>query len=191
MKSNYLLKIFIVLAVFTGGCGGKSSAASADTVVPIEQVCTLEKGRFVAIEGFIAPNTMVCEKALDKKTAGIIGCTVMVFSNPNKTGTSIPVYILVGKLMDDKNNRIENPAKYTGDLQFFDSRGNPIPKQGLRIYDDRGNLIPKDGKIRIYGKLPGSNKCELGTAEKIEIIEGEAKWRDTETTYPNFPKESF
>ena len=169
MKSKIRIKISVLsIALLFGGCGGKSSATGE--VVPLEWICNYEKVKSVAVEGYLAPNTMRCERASNKKASDITGCTFLLYANPDKSGASIPIYILAASWMSANNNRIEGPASYIGDVTFRDGKGNPLPKKDLQIYDNEGNLIPSDGKIRIYGELPNSDKCEFRSVERIDRI---------------------
>jgi hypothetical protein len=65
-------------------CGGKSNASGE--VVPIDRVCNYEKWKTVAVEGYLAPLSMVCEKASKKKTSGVAWCFFKVYSDANLTG---------------------------------------------------------------------------------------------------------
>ena len=169
MKSKIRIKISVLfIALLFAGCGDKSSMTGE--VVPLEWICNYEKAKLVAVEGYLAPNTMRCERAPNKKTSGITGCTFLLYANADQSGARIPVYILTASWMSARNNRIEDPASYTGDVTILDGKGNPLPKKDLQIYDNEGNLIPSDGKIRIYGELPNSDKCEFRSVERIDRI---------------------
>lgn len=159
--------IFIVSSMFMG-CGGKSDIAGE--VVPLGQVCSFEKAKPVAVEGFLATNTMRCERASRKKSAGIVGCTFDVYENSDRTGAKIPVYILKTGWFGGKNNRVENPEDYNGEVVFRDKYGTPLPKKELKIYDNNGNPIPAASKIRVYGTLPNADRCEFSLAQRIEKI---------------------
>jgi hypothetical protein len=176
-------------ALFATACGGKSNATGE--IVPIERVCAYQKAQTVAVEGFLAPNTMRCETVRGKRTSSISGCTFTVYANSDKTGASIPVYISADGWYGGKNNRIVNPSSYPGDMQFTDRNGNPLPKKEPEIYDNDGNLIPAGSKIRVYSKLPNSDKCEFRLAERIERVETGRNVRNTEKTTRNFIEESF
>ncbi|HEX8249331.1 MAG TPA: hypothetical protein VF599_14230 [Pyrinomonadaceae bacterium] len=184
-KTGFLL----FAALFATACGGKSNATGE--VVPLERVCAYQKAQTVAVEGFLAPNTMRCEKARGKRTSSISGCTFTVYANSDKTGASIPVFISADGWYSGKNNRIVNPSNYPGDMQFTDRNGKPLPKKELEIYDNDGNLIPSGSKIRVYSKLPNSDKCEFRLAERIERVETEPNALNTEKMTRNFIEESF
>lgn len=191
MSNRNLSKIGFLLfaALFATACGGKSNATGE--VVPIERVCAYQKAQTVAVEGFLAPNTMQCETARGKRTSSISGCTFTVYANSDETGASIPVYISADGWYSGKNNRIVNPSNYPGDMQFTDKNGNPPPKKGPEIYDNDGNLIPAGNKIRVYSKLPNSDECEFRLAERIERVEDEQSARNAEKNIRNFTVESF
>jgi hypothetical protein len=97
-------------------------------VVPIERVCSYEKWNPVAVEGYLAANTMRCKKG---KKDGILGCTFMMYPNKERIGASLSVHIMTSDWLDGKNNRIETPGSYTGNLTIRDSQGNPLPKKDL------------------------------------------------------------
>jgi hypothetical protein len=190
MSNKNLLKTgFLFFAAVFAACGGKSSATGE--IVPIERVCAYQKAQTVAVEGFLAPNTMQCETARGKRTSSISGCTFNVYANSDKSGASIPVFISASGWYGGKNNRIVNPSNYPGDLQFTDKSGNPLPKKEPEIYDNDGNLIPSGSKIRVYSKLPNSDRCEFRLAERIERVEAERNVRNTEKMTRNFIEESF
>lgn len=154
MKSNYLLKICVLAAaVLAAGCGGKSDITGE--IVPIRQVCSYEKWKPLAVEGFIAPDTMRCKRVAGKRNVGLAGCTFTVYENENRTGAGVPVYIMTSGWMDAKNNRIESPD---------------ASAKNLRIYDNDGNPLAPNAKIRVYGTLPNSNVCELSLAQRIEKV---------------------
>lgn len=167
MTSNNLLKISITLAalLLAAGCGGKSSMTGE--VVPIERVCAYEKKKPVAVEGYLAANTMRCKKT---KKGGILGCTFLMYPNNDRTGASVPVYIMTTDWLASKHNRIEDPESYTGNLTFRDRDGNPLPKKDLQVYDNDGNLIPANSKIRVYSALPNSDICEISLAQRIDRV---------------------
>ncbi|HEX8735467.1 MAG TPA: hypothetical protein VF721_09105 [Pyrinomonadaceae bacterium] len=190
MSYGNLSKIaFLLFAALVAACGGKSGVTGE--VVPIERVCAYQKAQTVAVEGFLAPSTMQCETVKGKRTASISGCTFTVYASSDKTGASIPVFIAADGWYSGKNNRIVNPSNYPGDLQFTDRNGNPLPKKELEIYDNDGNLIPAGSKIRVYSKLPNSDKCEFRMAERIERVEDEQSVRNAEKSVRNFTIESF
>jgi hypothetical protein len=185
LKSGFLL----FAALFAAACGGKSGVTGE--VVPIERICAYQKAQTVAVEGFLAPGTMQCETVRGKRTSSISGCTFTVYANSDKSGASIPVFISASGWYGGKNNRIVNPSNYPGDLQFTDKNGNPPPKTEPEIYDNDGNLIPAGSKIRVYSKLPNSDRCEFRLAERIERVETQRNVRKTERNTRNFIEESF
>lgn len=187
-KIGQKLKLLAAPAILSAGvlssaCGGGRSEVTGE-VVPIESVCAYKKAEPVAVEGFLAPETMRCERASRRKASGITGCTFAVYADSgDRTGAQIPVFILAGGdgwIGGGKNNRIVDPAGYTGNMQFYDGRGNPLPKKDLQIYDNDGNLIPPGSKIRVYSRLPNSDQCEFRLAERIERVEGEREARQVE-----------
>ncbi|HEX8251335.1 MAG TPA: hypothetical protein VF599_24395 [Pyrinomonadaceae bacterium] len=167
MTDKILLKISITLAalLLAAGCGGKSSVTGE--VVPIERVCAYEKWKDVAVEGYLAANTMQCKKG---KKGAILGCAFLMYSNSDRTGAGFPVYIMTTGSLEGKNNRIENPQQYASDLITRDDDGKPLPKNDLRIYDNDANLIPPESKIRVYGTLPKADRCEFGSANRIDRV---------------------
>jgi hypothetical protein len=185
-KTGFLLFAALFAAA---ACGGKSDITGE--VVPIERVCNYQKAQPVAVEGFLAANTMRCETVRGKRTSSISGCTFTVYANSNQTGASIPVFISTTGWYSAKNNRIVNPSNYSGDLQFSDRNGNPLPKKQLEIYDNDGNPIPAGSRIRIYSKLPNSDKCEFRLAERIERVEDDRSVRNMEKNTRNLTVESF
>ena len=134
-------------------CGGKSDATGE--VVPIDKVCAYEKWKTVAVEGYLAPLSMVCEKASRKRTSGIAWCFFKVYVDQNLTGPSISVQIPTTNALNAKNNSMEDP---------------PARMEDLRIYDNDGNPIPPGSKIRVFGELPKSDRCEFGFAKRIDRL---------------------
>ena len=134
-------------------CGGKSNATGE--VVPIDRVCNYEKWKTVAVEGYLAPLSMVCERASKKKTSGIAWCFFKVYSDANLTGPNISVQIPTTDPLNARNNSMENP---------------PERAEDLRIYDNDGNTIPPGSKVRVFGELPKSDRCEFGFAKRIDRI---------------------
>jgi hypothetical protein len=169
MTYNNLLKISITLAalLLAASCGGKSDATGE--VIPIERVCAYEKSKIVAVEGYLAADTMRCERTKTKRASVITGCNLTIYPNSDRTGAGVPVYVSKVGWLDVKNNRIEDPESYT-ELVARDRDGNPLPKKDLRIYDNDGNLIPANSKIRVYGQLPNSDICEMSLARRIDRV---------------------
>lgn len=145
--------ILSVVALLLTGCGGKSNATGE--VVPIDKVCAYEKWKTVAVEGYLAPLSMVCEKASRKKTSGIAWCFFKVYANPQLSGPYISVQIPTTDALNAKNNQMETPSERPEDL---------------RIYDNDANPIPPGSKIRVFGELPKSERCEFGFAKRIDRI---------------------
>ncbi len=152
MKLRNALFLMLAAMLFPG-CGGKSNATGE--VVPIDKVCGYEKWKTVAVEGYLAPLSMVCEKASRKRTSGIAWCFFKVYGDPNLTGPSISVQIPTTDSLNARNNSMEDP---------------PARVEDLRIYDNDGNPIPPGSKIRVFGELPKSDKCEFGFAKRIDRI---------------------
>jgi|GEM_PF-1895001 len=152
MKRQSGLVALSILLLFSA-CGGKSNATGE--VVPIDRVCNYEKWKTVAVEGYLAPLSMVCEKASKMKTSGIAWCFFKVHSDANLAGPSISVQIPTTDPLNARNNSMENP---------------PARVEDLRIYDNDGNPIPTGSKIRVFGELPKSEKCEFGFAKRIDRI---------------------
>lgn len=168
MKNNHFTKFAILFtALILAGCGGKSDITGE--MVPIESVCRYEKLKPVAVEGFLAPKTMNCEKTGGKRKS-VIGCSFMLYADSSKSGTAIPVYILKSSWLSSNQNRIENPEEYTGEIVFRNNAGEQLPKKDLRIYDNEGNLIPAASKIRVYSKLPDNDRCEFALVERIDKV---------------------
>ena len=146
--------LFLLCAILMiAGCGGKSTATGE--VVPIEKVCAYEKWKTVGVEGYIAPLSMVCEKASRKKTSGIAWCFFKVYADPSLSGPSISVQIPTIEALTAKNNHMETPTQRVEDLRIYDNDGNP--------------LIP-GSKIRVFGELPKSERCEFGFAKRIDRV---------------------
>jgi hypothetical protein len=152
MKGRNAVVLFSLVLVFAG-CGGKSNATGE--VVPIERVCAYEKWKTVAVEGYLAPLSMVCERASRKKTSGIAWCFFKVYADPALTGPNLSIQIPTTDPLNAKNNSMENP---------------PERAEDLRIYDNDGNAIPLGSKIRVFGELPKSERCEFGFAKRIDRI---------------------
>ena len=157
MKKDRLAKFFILNLILFAltGCGGKSSVTGE--TLPIDRVCGYEKWKPVAVEGFLALQTMSCERAKGKRKGGITGCTFTIYADRNQTGAGVPVQILTTDWLSANNNRMEEPA--------FSSR-----LEELRIYDNEGNPIPPGRKIRVFGQLPKAERCDLGLAQRIEPV---------------------
>jgi hypothetical protein len=191
---NLLVFCFAAVAVLAACGGGKSDITGE--VIPIERVCNYKRAEPVAVEGFLAPETMRCERASNRKASGITGCTFDVYAESDRKGAKIPVFISTGGgWFGGKYNRIIDPAGYTGNMQFSDGRGNPLPKKDLQIYDNDGNLIASGSKIRVYSRLPNSESCEFRLAERIEQVTSERKAQKSGAEQfryvRNMPVESF
>ena len=145
--------ISISVVLLFVGCGGKSNATG--DVVPIDKVCAYEKWKTVAVEGYIAPLSMVCEKASRKKNSGIAWCFFKVYADQELNGPYISVQIPTTDALTAKNNHMESP---------------PERAEDLRIYDNDGNTIPLNSKVRVFGELPKSDICEFGLAKRIDRI---------------------
>ena len=152
MKVRAVLVLSFTVLLFAS-CGGKSNATGE--IVPIDKVCAYEKWKTVAVEGYLAPLSMVCEKASRKKTSGIAWCFFKVYTDPALTGPNISVQIPTTDPLNAKNNHMEHPPERVEDL---------------RIYDNDGNAIPLGTKIRVFGELPKSERCEFGFAKRIDRI---------------------
>ena len=152
MKVQKLLVLFIAV-LFFAACGGKSNATGE--VVPMDKVCAYEKWKTVAVEGYLAPLSMVCERSSRKKTSGIAWCFFKVYADRGLTGPSISVQIPTIDPLNAKNNSMEHPSERPEDLQ---------------IYDNDGNAITPGSKIRVFGELPKSESCEFGFAKRIDRI---------------------
>ena len=156
MKSNNLAKIIVLslAALIASSCGGESDVTGE--VMPIDGVCRYEKWKTVAVEGYLAPKTMVCEKSKGKKgRGGILGCSFLIYASSDETGASIPVKILTTDSFSGNNNRMDDP---------------PSRLEDLKIYDNDGNPISFGGKIRVFGELPKAERCDLGLAQRIERV---------------------
>jgi len=145
--------VLVCAALVFGGCGGKSNATGE--VIPMDKICGYEKWKTVAVEGYLAPLSMVCEKASRKKTSDIAWCLFKVYANADLTGPSISVQIPTTDPLHAKNNSMESP---------------PERMEDLRIYANDGNLIPAGSKLRVFGELPKSERCEFGFAKRIDRI---------------------
>lgn len=152
MKRKHVL-VLVCLILMIASCGGKSNATGE--VVAIEKVCAYEKWKTVGVEGYIAPTSMVCERASRKKTSGIGWCFFKVYANRELSGPFISVQIPTTDALSSKNNHMETPGERAEDL---------------RIYDNDANPIPAGSKIRVFGELPKSDRCEFGFAKRIDRI---------------------
>jgi len=145
--------ILLCAALLFVGCGGKSNVTAE--VVPMDKVCSYEKWKTVAVEGYLAPLSMVCQKTSRKKTSSYSWCSFKIYPNPDLTGPSISVQIPTTNALNARNNSMESPPERVEDL---------------RIYDNDGNAIPAGSKIRVFGELPKSERCEFGLAKRIDRI---------------------
>lgn len=152
MKVRNVLVLFFAI-LLSAACGGKSNATGE--VVPIDNICAYEKWKTVAVEGYLAPQSMVCEKVSRKRTSGVAWCFFKVYADPKLTGASISVQIPTTNALNARNNSMESP---------------PERAEDLRIYDNDGNPIPPGSKIRVFGELPKSDICEFGLAKRIDRI---------------------
>jgi hypothetical protein len=146
------LAVFSILLLSTG-CSSRSSVTG--DVVPISQVCTYEKWKTVAVEGYLAPDSIRCERVGNKRRRGIVWCALRVYQTPDHIGASLSVQIPIAGWLNGYQNHMDDP----------DDSGND-----LRIYDNEGNVIPVAGKIRVFGQLPKSDKCEFGLATRIDRV---------------------
>lgn len=145
--------VFLCAALMLASCGGKSNVTGE--VVPLDKVCGYEKWKTVAVEGYLAPLSMVCEKTSRKKTSGFSWCFFKIYPHPDLTGPNITVQIPTTNALNARNNSMESPPERVEDL---------------RIYDNDGNAIPAGSKIRVFGELPKSERCEFGLAKRIDRI---------------------
>lgn len=152
MKARNALVLLCAAMVFAS-CGGKSNVTGE--VISLDKVCGYEKWKTVAIEGYLAPLSMVCEKTSRRKTSGISWCFFKVYANPDLTGPSISVQIPTTNPLNAKNNSMESPPERVEDLH---------------IYDNDAKEIPAGSKIRVFGELPKSERCEFGFAKRIDRI---------------------
>jgi hypothetical protein len=140
----------VVAVLFFASCGGPSHVSAE--VVPMDKVCSYEKWKTVAVEGYLAPQTMSCERG---RKGGVLWCSFRVYANTSLTGTNISVQIPIASLINGKNNRMDDP---------------PSRAEDLHIYDNDGNPIPPESKIRVYGTLPKSSVCEFGLVDRIDRV---------------------
>jgi hypothetical protein len=152
MKVRNVVVLLCAALVFAG-CGGKSNVTGE--VVSLDKLCGYEKWKTVAVEGYLAPLSMVCEKTSRRKNSSISWCFFKVYANPNLTGPNISIQIPTTNPLNAKNNSMESPTDPVGDL---------------RIYDNDANEIPAGSKIRVFGELPKSDRCEFGLAKRIDRI---------------------
>ena len=145
--------VFLAAIMFLASCGGKSNVTAE--VVPMDKVCVQEKWKTVAVEGYLAPDTMACERASRKRRSGVVWCSFKVYSDKNLNGANISVEIPITGWINGRNNRMDGPP----------SRG-----EDLRIYDNDGNPIPSGSRIRVFGELPKSDRCEFGLVERIDRV---------------------
>jgi hypothetical protein len=146
--------LFLVAAIMSlASCGGKSDVTAE--VIPLDKVCAYEKWKTVAVEGYLAPNTIVCERASQKKRSGVVWCAFKVYAVQNLTGPSLSVEIPIAGWISGRNNRMDGP---------------PSRVEDLRIYDNDGNPIPKGSRIRVFGELPKSDRCEFGLVDRIDRV---------------------
>ena len=124
-------------------------------MVPIERVCAYEKWKTVAVEGYLAPQSMVCEKVSSRRSSSVAWCFFKVYADPNLTGPNISVQVPTTNALNARNNSMESP---------------PARAEDLRIYDNDGNPIPPGSKLRVFGELPKSDRCEFGFAKRIDRI---------------------
>lgn len=144
------LLISVAAILFFANCGGPNHVTAE--VVPLDKVCAYEKWKTVAVEGYLAPQTMSCERG---RKGGVLWCSFRVYANTTRSGTNISFQIPIAGLINGKNNRMDDP---------------PGRVEDLRIYDNDGNLIPPESKIRVYGSLPRSSVCEFGLIDRIDRV---------------------
>lgn len=144
------LLISLTAVLFLASCGGRSHVTAE--VVPLDKVCAYEKWKTVAVEGYLAPQTMSCERG---RKGSVLWCSFRVYANPSRTGINISFQIPIAGLINGKNNRMDDP---------------PSRAEDLRIYDNDGNLIPPESKVRVYGSLPKSSVCEFGLIDRIDRV---------------------
>ena len=118
----------------------------------MDKVCGYEKWKTVAVEGYLAPESMTCERG---RKGGVLWCSFRIYANTTLTGTNISVQIPIASLINGKNNRMDDP---------------PSRAEDLHIYDNEGQLIPSESKIRVYGTLPRSSVCEFGLVDRIDRV---------------------
>lgn len=148
------LLVLIAAIILFSSCGGRSNATGE--VVPMDKICAYEKWKTVGVEGYLAPDTMLCERASGgKRRSGVVWCSFKVYANQNFTGPSIDVEIPISGWINGRNNRMDEP---------------PTRAENLSIYDNDGKLIPAGSKIRVFGSLPKSSICQFGLVERIDRV---------------------
>jgi hypothetical protein len=149
------MKRFLTLsaaAVVSAACGGPSNVTGE--VVPIAKICGYEKWKTVAVEGYLAPASIDCERASRKRTAGIVWCTFNVYAEQSLAGPTVKVTIGTDKWMSRRHNLLD-----------LGERSEP-----MKIYDNEGNEIPAGSKMRFFGTLPKADRCELGLVPRIDRV---------------------
>jgi hypothetical protein len=144
------LLIPVIAVLFFASCGGPTHVTAE--VVPMDKVCGYEKWKTVAVEGYLAPESMTCERG---RKGGVLWCSFRIYANTTLTGTNISVQIPIASLINGKNNRMDDP---------------PSRAEDLHIYDNEGQRIPSESKIRVYGTLPRSSVCEFGLVDRIDRV---------------------
>jgi len=139
-------------AVFLAGCGGRSDAAGE--VVPIDRICAYEKWKTVAVEGYLASIPTACKRGKNRRgrELGILWCHFNVYAERTLTGPSLSVEIPTMTWYGARNNTVENPLGL------------------MRLYDNDANPTPPGSRIRVFGTLPKSDRCQFGLVERIDRI---------------------
>ena len=148
------LLVPLAAIMLLASCGGRSNVTAE--VVSIDKVCAYEKWKTVAVEGYLAPETMICKRASGgKRRSGVVWCSFKVYANQNFSGPNIAVEIPISGWFSGKNNRMYGP---------------PSRAENLQIYDNDGNPIPAGSRIRVFGSLPKSTICEFGLVDRIDRV---------------------
>ena len=157
IKISITLIVTIVSISIMFGCAENGKSEVVAEILPFEKLCTVEKWKNVAFEGYISPTSVDCKgtKRRRSSTTSINECSVKVFSNPQETGKSVLVTINAQQ-GDSKFNEITVPS-------------NNYKVEDFKVYDNEEKLIPIRSRTRITGTLRNTDECHLD-AERLDVV---------------------
>lgn len=157
MKKLKTLIASIGAAALFAGCSENGKSDVIAEVQPFEKLCSFEKWKNVAFEGYISPTSVDCKGTKGKRssTTSINECTVRVFSNQQETGKSILVTIEAQQGDTKFNEIIVPPSNYK--------------VEDFKVYDNEEKLIAVGSKTRITGTLRNIDQCHLD-AERLDVV---------------------
>ena len=158
MKIRRELLCSVALSLSAGvlvGCDGKSDVVAE--VVPFDRICSQEKWKNVALEGYFSIRRVSCRGMKSKKTGRTLTqeCSVTMYATPSEAGPPVLVW-LDGIDGDEKFNKIVPPPRNFGAEDF-------------KVYDNDQKLIPVGNKVRVTGSLRKTDDCQMSVV-RLDVV---------------------